>query len=125
VKQFAIALLLSATMILVGCQPTEMNARDAIASAKGFIDQVATNHPECNAAPAGQVCVLVSRANAVKHTAIDALQLYCSGPSFDAGTGPCQPPTDKAARDQAATKLKAAVTNLNQIVSDIKAIGGK
>lgn len=122
-KVLNLFLLVALTVGMAGCQPPEMSARDSIATAKGFLDSEAKAHPECNSAPTGQVCVLVNKGNAVKHTAIDALELYCSGPGFESG-GACQPPTDKIAKDQAAEKLKAAIRNLDQIVKDIKAISG-
>jgi hypothetical protein len=121
-RNIYLSLVLVCSLVMAGCQPVEMSARDSIASAKGFIDSVAAAHPECNTVPTGQVCVLVNRGNAVKHTAIDALVLYCAGPAFNDGSGACQPPTDKAVQQQSAEKLKAAIANLDQIVKDIRSI---
>ena len=117
--------ILALTLVTVGCQPIEMSARDSIAGAKGFLDEAAKKHPECASNPSGvMACNLINRGNAAKHTAGAALKVYCSGDQFDAGTGPCQPPTDKNARDQAAAKLKSATQELQIIVDSLKkAIG--
>ena len=118
----AICCVLVMLLTMTACQPLEMTARDGIASAKGFLDSEAKAHGECNATPTLQVCTLINRGNAAKHTAIDALEQYCTSPEFDAGTAPCTKPTG-AAGTIAANQLKAAMANLNQIITDIKAIG--
>lgn len=117
--------LIVITLICAGCPSVENNARDTIAGQKAFVDSVAKAHPECNdpaTRTSAQVCVLVDQANSIKHVAGDALNLYCSGPDYDAGTGPCQPPTDKAQKDQLQNKLNAALRDLGQIITDLKAL---
>lgn len=121
-KKWTIGLVLAVTLILTGCSPIETTARDGIAGAKGYIDSTAAKHAECNTDPSGQACVLVTKGNAAKHLAIDALEEYCTSPAFEAGTGPCSPPTDKTQKDQLQSKLAGAMTNLNQIINDIKAL---
>lgn len=120
-----LTLILACTLMFTGCQPVEMSARDTIAGAKGYLDEAAKKHPECASQPAGvMACDLINRGNAAKHAAGAALKVYCAGDQFDAGTGPCQPPTDKNARDQAAAKLKSAIQELQTIVDSLKkAIG--
>lgn len=119
-----LALALCALLILTGCQPLEMSARDGIASAKGFLDSEAKQHPECNSTPTLQVCTLITRGNAAKHTAIDALETYCSNDSFNAGGTACVKPSGSAGQI-AANELKASLASLSQTITDIKAIGGK
>lgn len=117
--------ILLVCMTLTACQPAEMSARDAIAGAKGSLDKAASVHPECtptSVTPA--VCDLINRGNAAKHTAGAALKVYCSGDQFDAGTGPCQPPTDPNAKAQAAAKLKTAIQELQGIVDSLKKVIG-
>lgn len=120
-KQLAICTIIAMTMVLTACDPPEMVARDAIASAKGFLDAEAKVHPECANGPTSQVCALVTKGNAAKHVAIDALMQYCTSPEFDAGTATCTKPTGPAGK-VAESQLRAAVSNLNRVISDIKAL---
>jgi hypothetical protein len=113
-KQLASILILA--LLTVACPtstPIEKTARDGIATAKGFLDSEKTQHQECigGSFPA---CDLINKAVAAKDVTIDALEAYCSGPAFDAGTGPCTP--QAALKD----KLTGALTNLNQTIADIK-----
>jgi hypothetical protein len=118
-----IATLCIATLLLVtvACAPLEQSARDGIATAKGFLDAEAKAHPECTQTPSAQACTLITKGNALKHVAIDALEQYCTSPGFDAGTDPCTKPTGQAAT-VAAQQLKTALANLSQVISDIKAL---
>jgi len=121
-KRLGIVPILVVTLIMAACSPIEVTARDGIAAAKGFLDSQAALHNECNADPTAQVCALINKGNAAKHVAIDALEQYCTGPAFDAGTGPCQVPTDKTRKDTLQSQLSGALNNLNQTISDIKAL---
>jgi hypothetical protein len=117
--------LLFVTLLLAGCPKAETSARDSIAGQKAFIDSIAAKHAECNdpdTRKSAQVCVLVDKANAIKHVAGDALNEYCSSPSYDLNGGACTPPTDKTQGDQLKNKLQAALRDLDQIISDIKAL---
>lgn len=119
-KRLSSCLVVALLLSTVACQPPEMTARDVIAGAKGSLDAAAAKHGECATAPAGkQVCDIINRGNAAKHAAGAALRAYCSGDQFDAGTGPCQPPTDKDAKNQAGQKLKSAIKELQTIVDEL------
>lgn len=121
-KRLGIVPILVFTLILAGCGPIEGTARDGIAAAKGFLDAQAAQHGECNANPNAQICQLVTKGNNVKHVVIDALEQFCSGPAFEDGSGPCQPPTDKTRKDVLESQLKSALNNLKKTISDIKAL---
>lgn len=118
------ALVLGTALLVSGCQPIERSARDAIAAAKGALDAYKVEY-KCGTAGAEPVCATITSAVAVKDLAIDALLVYCAGPSFDAGTGPCQPSPEPDKKKVAAIKLNAVVTQLNQIMKDVNAIRRK
>ena len=109
---------------LAACnQPPEVIARDAIVGAKAALDSEKAKHPECAGAKTG-FCGVLSKATGAKDAAIDSLEVYCSGPSFDNG-GACNPPASGTpAAQQALDKLKAAVANMNQTIADVKKAGG-
>lgn len=115
----ALCITLCLCLMTVACGPLEQSARNGIATAKGFLDQEKVAHPECaGATPSvSPVCTLIHKGVAAKDVTIDALEQYCSGPEFDAGTGPCSP--NAALSD----KLKAALRDLNAIIGDIKKAG--
>ena len=124
-KTLTLILIAVLAVGLTACPPATQSARDAIATAKGFLDAEAKAHPECVNGPVNQVCALVTRGNAAKHVALDALEQYCAGPEFDAYTGPCHVPQSKTMQQELGNHLKAALRDLDQIVSDIKKVGGK
>jgi hypothetical protein len=101
------------------------NAYDVVAAAKGYLISERSQHPECPAATT-TVCVIIGQAVGAKDLLIDAITVYCSGPSFLTG-GACDPPAaGTPAATQAAAKLQSAITNYNQIAADLKtATGGK
>ena len=115
-------LLLVPMAFLLGCSGPEKNARDAIAASKGAIETAQTKYmDQCKADATLQPCTLINRAVAAQNTAINALELYCSGgsvggaPTFQNG-GTCH--ADKTVQP----KLDAAVSDLNQIIASIKGI---
>lgn len=108
-------------------QPLEQTARDAVATAKGYLESAKANHPECVPQPAhpqvapaaSTMCSIINRGIAGKDLVIDALETYCANPDFDSKGGVCTPNKD------AEPKLRAALSNLNQILKDVKGIEGK
>lgn len=117
-KQFSIAILVSATIILTGCQPLEMSGRDAVSSAKGYLEAAKSHHPECSGGGHGANCDIISRGVGAKDAVIDALNIYCSSPSYTDQGGACSP------NKNAEPKLKEALKSLSQIMSDVKKVGG-
>lgn len=121
-----IAVLLVALMF-VGChkqistttpnppQSLQANAQDAIATAKGFLDEAKKQHPECSLDQTALVCHTIAQAVAAKDTLINAVSVYCSGPEFDSG-GTCTPHSDKE------TLVMSALTNLRQIMADAQGL---
>ncbi len=111
-------------VLLTGCnQPPEVIARDAIVGAKAALDTVKSHHPECVGSLTG-LCGVLLKATGAKDVAIDALEAYCAGPSFDTG-GACNPPTKGTpAATQALNKLLDAISNMNQTIADVKKAGG-
>lgn len=109
---------------LAACTPPEMTARDGIAGAKGALQYLQSDAQyglTCKADPAQPVCRNINRGVAAQNFAIDALMVYCGGPSFDAGTGPCQPPSGPA-KQAALDKLNSAMANMNAIITDLKKV---
>lgn len=106
-----------------GSQPLEQTARDTVATAKGYLDAAKVHHPECAApaegTPVSTNCQIISRGVAAKDSVIDALNIYCASPDYSNNGGPCVPNKDLQ------PKLQEALNNLNQTITDVKAIGGK
>ncbi len=124
-RLLSLPLVIGLAFGLTACPVKPDNARDAIATAKGFLDSEAKAHAECASGLVNQACDLITRGNAAKHVAIDALNQYCAGPDFDAG-GACHAPQTKNMQELLGNQLKAAIHNLNLIVSDLRALkGGK
>lgn len=119
-------LLILLVMMTVGCsQPIESTARDGIASASGFLKQeVPANTSVCQANPALEKCVAIKKASQSLNVVIDALELYCSGPAFNSGSGPCQSPIDPNQKNQLSSKLSGALTDLSRDVADAKKLAG-
>lgn len=114
-----VLVLLAACLSMTACQPIEKTARDYVATAKGYLDSAKQHHPECAAAGShGGNCDIIARGVAAKDSVIDAVQVYCASSSYDAGA-PCAPNKD------AEPKLKEALKRLDQVMADVKAIGGK
>lgn len=109
-------------VLLLGCSGAEKNARDAIAASKGAIETAQNKYMEtCKADATQQPCVIVNKAVAAQNTAINALELYCSGTAPTGGQdfqhgGVCH--ADKSLQP----KLDAAVADLNQIIASVKGI---
>jgi hypothetical protein len=113
-------------LTLAGCDLAK-SSRDGIASAKGALDKAKLQYSCGTPTQNASVCNRIAQGVAIKDTAINALEIYCSGPQFDAGTGACQPSTDPDKKKVLADKLNAAMRQLNQIMSDLKPFlhGGK
>jgi hypothetical protein len=120
-KKFsALSLIAILVLGLAGCAP-EKSARDSIAAGKGVLVTLQQQHGDsCRANPQQPLCQEINRGVALQNVAIDALEVYCSGPEFDAGTGPCQPPSDKTVRNAAANKLAAALADFTRIIADLR-----
>lgn len=120
-----LAVLLLAVMVLAGCSPLERQAYNTVVGAKAFIDAEKKMHPECASGSASTLCSSLNQATAAKDALITAAEVYCAGPSFEAG-GACSPPAKGTpAAIQAADKLKAAIASYNQLANEIKAAAGK
>ena len=116
-----LAILVALAVCIAGCTPIERSAYNTIVGAKAFLDQEKLSHPECATATT-EICVDLKKAVASKDLLIDALEVYCSGPQFEAG-GACQAPQKgTAAYDQAVAKLQAAIAAYNQVAADLKGV---
>lgn len=121
-KNLIIAAALAASLLLSACNTSLQEvARDGIASAYGYTQSVKANHPECATGTQSTTCTILAKTIAAKDSTIDALEVYCTGAAFNAGTGPCVPPSGPALQTATAA-LNAALGNLNQEIKDIKAI---
>jgi len=104
---------------LLGCTSLERQAYNVIVTAKAFLDAEKKLHPECTT-ESTTLCHDLAQATRAKDALIDAAEVYCSGPQFEAG-GSCQPPAKGTpVSDQAIAKLKAAIAIYNQIAADLK-----
>jgi hypothetical protein len=91
------------SLVMAGCTPIERQAYNVIVSSKAFI-----------------VCATLSRAVFAQNALVDAAEVYCSGPQFEAG-GACQPPQKGTpALQQATAKLQAAIASYQQIENEVK-----
>lgn len=118
-KRNKLSVLLLPVLLLAGCGDFPKQARDVIAGAKGFIEKAQANHlQQCQAAPATTICVDINKAVAAQNSAIDALNVYCSGNDWEQG-GECKPNKDFEA------KARTAVANLDRIIADLKGVIGK
>jgi len=116
-KRIWICLLL---LPLVACTSLEKQVYNTIVTAKAFLDAEKKMHPECKSGAPSALCSDLSRATSAKDALIDAAEVWCSGPEFEAG-GVCQSPKKGTpSYDQAVAKLKAALQIYNQAESDLK-----
>jgi hypothetical protein len=108
-------------LLFVGCTSFEKSARDSVAAANGVLVVLQRQNGQCKLDPSQPVCQRIKQGIAAQNLAIDALEVYCSGPAFEAG-GACQPPSDPALKNAAEVKLNAAIASLNTIVVDLKGL---
>lgn len=119
------AVLLAVSILLIGCTPLERQAYDIVVGAKAFIDAEKRMHPECVNATGMAFCGKIAQATDAKDALITAAEIYCSGPSFEAG-GKCEAPAKGTnAYVQAEAKLKAAMANYKQFELELKGAAGK
>lgn len=115
-------------LVAGGCTPVERTAYNLFTGTKAGLVKYRAKHPECSfdattglsASVTVEACTLNNRITSGKDALITAAEVYCSGPNFEAG-GTCDAPKkgDPAA-PQAAAKLSAAVSSLQQIIRDAK-----
>lgn len=109
--------------LTAGCSPIEKQAYQAVVSANAFLKSMKAQHPECDNA-SSVLCSSLSRATSAKDALIDAVEVYCAGPDFNGG-GKCNPPAKGTpGADQAQAKLRAAISQYEQIESDLKLAAG-
>lgn len=119
-RAIGLAVLLVLLPGMAGCPALERDAYNTVVGAKAFIDAEKKIHPECVNLAASNLCMNLGKATSAKDALIDAAEVYCSGPQFEAG-GPCQPPAKgTAAYTQAEAKLKAAIAAYKQVEKDVK-----
>jgi hypothetical protein len=121
------AILIAVVFLAAGCSPVEQQARDALAASQGFIMQAQQNHQaECSQTPKKSFpCAMINQAVGAQNLAIDALEVYCGWTAQDvqdAAAGKSVHPCFEA--KTAMDPLKAALSNLNQILKDYKLASG-
>lgn len=122
-RQHLVLLLLAPLLLTIsGCPKVETTARDAIAGAKKTTDNLKVKY-NCSGTPTtASACATIAKVVAAKDLAIDALEAYCGGPSFNNG-GACNSPTKGTpTATQAAQKLQTALTGLQQTLADVKGL---
>lgn len=118
---FRLSVLLLCCVTLASC--TDKLAQAAyvtIVGAKAATDQAKARHPECATNPAANACVIIAKAVGAKDALIDAVEVYCAGPDFDAGKGCNTPTKGTPAASQAIAKLNAALATWTQAATDLK-----
>lgn len=133
-KKATLAILLVTSLFLSGCPwtPIERDAYNTAVGAKAFLDSEKKSHPECAFPPSGPSangtvtwCQNINKGIGSKDLLIDAINIYCAGPVFDApgGLGACNPPAKGTpAYVQAQAKLQSAISNYKQVSADLKAV---
>ena len=116
-------------------------AYNVAVGAKGFLDQLKSNHPECAETQSNNVstliqaaittsqmdtttrrCHLIVQATAAKDLLIDAGKEYCSGGDFETG-GACNPPNKNDPKGKIlADKLKGSLDFYTAVEKDLKGI---
>ena len=123
-KRTILSIVLVVTLFISGCHPDPAKARDSIAAAFGFIGDLQTKHlASCQADKTQPICVEINKAVAVQRLAAAALNTYCAGPPVPGAQpytsgGPCsiQPGLE--------SRLTSALQDLNNIMTDLKKLGG-
>jgi hypothetical protein len=116
-KRIVAVLLLC--LIMIGCEPIERQAYHVFVGAKAFLDAEKKMHPECST-ESTTLCHDLAQATRAKDALIDAAEVWCAGPEFEAG-GKCQAPKKGTpAYDQGIAKLKAAIEIYAQAEADLK-----
>ena len=113
--------VLCVALFWAGCPKVSSTAYDLVVGAKAFTDTTAKQHPECSTATTA-VCVDLKKAVAAKDSLIDALEVYCAGPDFNAGGACDEPAKGTPAATQATAKLQAAIAAWNQASTDLKGV---
>jgi hypothetical protein len=123
-RAIATVVLLALTILTTGCQPDPAKARDSVAAAFGFIGDLQTKHlTECQANKTLPVCVEINKAVAVQRLAASSLNAYCAGPPTPGAMpymngGPC------SVQSGLESRLTAALQDLNNVMVDLKKLGG-
>jgi len=121
-RKYGLCIGVFIALVLVGCTPLEKVAYETVVAANASIKNIKVNHPECITGNNSSLCVTLTKATAAKDSLIDAAELYCAGPDFNAG-GKCDPPAKGTpAATQATAKLQAALAAWNQISLDLKGV---
>jgi len=116
------ALLL--VVLVAACSPLERDAYNTVVGAKGFLDSEKQSN-NCATDTSSKACGLIAQGVSAKDALLDAIAVYCAGPTFNAG-GACNPPAKGTpAAVQATAKLQAALTSYKTIAAEIKIAGGK
>lgn len=122
-KRLIPAILLAA-VLAAGCSPLERDAYNTAVGAKAFLDSEKDSN-NCATDASSKACGLIAQGVSAKDALLDAIAVYCAGPTFNAG-GACNPPAKGTpAATQATAKLQAALTSYKTIAGEIKLAGGK
>jgi hypothetical protein len=122
-KFVAVIAVLLLPFALGGCPKLWEDARDAVSSSQGFIEEAQHNHlAECQANPMKPFpCVMINQAVGAQNLLADAIDLYCGWPvrpgveQFkDLAGKPC------ASKPEYKKSLESAVKGLNSIIGDYK-----
>lgn len=123
------SLLLCTALFSAGCPkpqtPLERQTYKTVVSSNAFIKKMKSLHPECNQSATSVLCSTLEQATAAKDALIDATEVYCASPDFDAN-GTCTPPAKGTpASDQATAKLRAALQNYDRFEADLRKAAGQ
>ena len=115
-----IILLMTATILLIGCNNLESNARDVAASLNGVLTTAQSQRAEaCQLNPTDAPCVLIKRGVAGQNALITATEAYCGWATTSA---PLDPTTKCVPVKGAEAALKTAIANANELTLEIKQV---
>ena len=116
--------LLAIVLLLAGCgEGFYKYARDGIAASKGAIGAAQAEYMEkCTADPSLQPCITINKAIDAQNLAVDALNLYCSGPQWDLPGGECDPPSSKETRAHLESRVRAALNAMSGIIAEVEGL---
>lgn len=115
-KKFLWLPLLLVTLACPGTQ-LEQNARDVSASLGGLLQTAQAQHQECLSDATSATCQTIKRGVSGQNALITSLESYC-------GWSTTAPPPDTGATcvpvKGLESSLKSAISNANQLVTEIK-----
>ena len=119
-RKASVSLILTLTLILIACTPSEQSARNTAAALQGAITAAQAQYlTQCTATPTGKPCVIINQAVAGQNALVTAVEAYC-------GWSEASPPASSTATcvpvKSAAAGLQTAINNSNLFITELKGL---